>query len=605
MTEIKKIVTCGSVDDGKSTLIGRIIYETKNIFIDQEKKLKKLSSRFGTTGKKIDLALLLDGLQDEREQGITIDVAHRYINYKNQRLVFHDSPGHNQYTRNLVTAASSCSVAVLLIDIKKGILEQTKRHLKILDFLNIRNIIFAVNKLDLVKYNKKNFFLIKKALEKIINFKKNKKIFFIPISALNGANIVIKSKKMKWYKGKSILKTIVSLKENPKSNVKSYLAVQHVHRPDNKTRTYLGELKGNFNRNQKVKVLPGVNPNFVKNIYSDLKKINEISNAPIAIDLTKQMDISRGDIITDFKNNEILVGDVFNAEVVVTSTDKLVQGRQYLFRIHNKITKATITNVKSVFDFSNNKNVNKNELELNDIGEVEISTNEIVPYSNFEKMPELARFILIDDLSFNVVCAGKINFALRRSGNVFVTKGKISKKERAKLKRQKPKCIWLTGLSASGKSTIAQYLEEELNLASKHTYILDGDNLRLGINKNLGFTASARTENIRRIAEISKLMIDAGLIVIVATISPFRKDRDFARSLFEKDEFYEIFINTPLKVCIQRDPKNLYKKAKSIKSFSKIGLIGDYEIPTKPDIMIDTSKETTSHSVKKIIKKIF
>lgn len=603
--EIKKIVTCGSVDDGKSTLIGRILFETKNILIDQEEKLKKLSARYGTTKKKLDFALLLDGLQDEREQGITIDVAHRYINFKNQRLVFHDSPGHNQYTRNVVTAASGCDVAILLIDIKGGIKEQTKRHLKILDFLNIQNVIFAFNKIDLVKYSKKNFLNTKYRLKKIINFKKNKKIFFIPVSALNGDNIVTKSTKMRWYKHKSVLDTITSLKMTSKKNIKPYLSVQHIHRPDNKIRNYFGDLVGQFKINQKIKILPSTNSSLIKNIYSNFKKVNKISNLPVALDLQKQLDISRGDIISDYKNNDILAGNVFNAEVVVTSSDRLLQGRQYLLRIHNKMTKATILKIKSFFDFNLDKFVTKNELELNDIGQIEFSTNDMVPVSSFEKIPELSRFILIDELSFNVVCVGKINFALKRSGNIFKTQGKISKEIRAKLKRQIPKCIWLTGLSGSGKSTIAQNLEKELNLSAKHTYILDGDNLRLGINKNLGFTISDRTENIRRIAEISKLMVDAGLIVIVASISPFRKERDFARSLFEKNEFFEIYISTPLKVCMQRDSKNLYKKVKSIKNFSTIGLTGHYEAPTKPDIIIDTSNESISNSINKIIKKIF
>ena len=602
---VKKIVTCGSVDDGKSTLIGRIILETNNILIDQEEKLKKLSARYGTTKKKLDFALLLDGLQDEREQGITIDVAHRYINFKNQRLIFHDSPGHNQYTRNVVTAASNCDVAILLIDIKRGITEQTNRHLKILDFLNIKNIIFAVNKIDLVKYNKKIILNNIDKLKKFFNFKNSKKTFFIPVSALNGDNVVAKSPRMPWYKGKSLLNLIISLESASKENIKSYLSVQHIHRPDNKIRHYFGDLVGDFKINQKIKVLPSGNSTLIKNIYSNFKRINKVSNFPVALDLQKQIDISRGDIISDFKNTDILAGNVFNADVVITSSDKLLQGRQYLLRIHNKMTKATVIKIKSAFDFNLDKYISKNELEINDIGQIEFSTNDMLPFSSFEKISELARFILIDELSFSVVCAGKINFALNRSGNIFKTDGKVTKEIRAKLKRQLPKCIWLTGLSGSGKSTIAQGLEKHLNLISKHTYILDGDNLRLGINKNLGFTVSDRAENIRRIAEISKLMVDAGLIVIVATISPFKKERNFARSLFEKKEFFEIYINTPLKVCMKRDSKNLYKKAKYLKSFSKIGLTGDYEPPIRPDIVIDTSKESISKSINKIIKKIF
>ncbi|MDB3873572.1 GTP-binding protein, partial [Pelagibacteraceae bacterium] len=404
--EIKKIVTCGSVDDGKSSLIGRIIFETKNILNDQELKLQNLSTRYGTTGKKLDFALLLDGLQDEREQGITIDVAHRYINYKNQRLVFHDSPGHNQYTRNVVTAASGCEIAILLIDVKKGILEQTTRHLKILDFLKIKNIIFAINKIDLVKYNKNKFLELKKQLNNTLISSNKRNVFFIPVSALHGDNVVTKSKKMKWYNGKSVLDTITKLKEI-KKNYKPYLAIQHVHRPNNKIRNYLGNLTGSFKKNQKIKILPGSEINSIKNLYSGFKKMNQILNAPVALDLKKQMDIVRGDIITDLSNKDILVGNAFNAEVVVTSADKIIQGRQYLIRIHNKITKVTVTKVKSTFDFVTNQSVVKNELELNDIGEIEISCNEAIPFSTFDKISELGRFILVDELTFNVVCAGK------------------------------------------------------------------------------------------------------------------------------------------------------------------------------------------------------
>jgi bifunctional enzyme CysN/CysC len=603
LIELKKIVTCGSVDDGKSTLIGRIIFETENILIDQKEKLKILSSRYGTVEKKLDLALLLDGLQDEREQGITIDVGHRYINYKNQRLVFHDSPGHNQYTKNLVTAASNCDIAILLIDITKGITDQTKIHLKILEFLNIKKIIFAINKIDLVKYEKKNFYSIKNNLENIFYKKEKIKLFFIPVSALKGDNVVLKSKKMLWYKGKSILNLIKILKNDKKKDNNSYLSIQHVHRRA-KIRNYLGDLIGEFKSNKKIKILPSGNSTLIKSIYSNFKKTNKISNSSVALNLQKQFDISRGDIVCNFKNNNILIGNFFNAEVIITSSHTLVQGRQYLMRIHNKMTKATIVKIKTAFDFNFNRYIIQNELKENDFGQIEISTNDIVPFSNFEKVPCLGRFILIDEISFDVVSAGKINFALRRSGNIFKTEGKITKQARAKLKRQKPKCIWLTGLSSSGKSTIAQNLEKELNLRAKHTYILDGDNIRAGINKNLGFNNNDRAENIRRIAEISKLMVDAGLIVIVAAISPFERDRNFAKSLFEKNEFYEVYLNTPLKVCIQRDPKKIYKKAKFIKDFSKTGLSGCYEVPVRPDITIDTSKKSISNCVNEIIKKI-
>ena len=600
---IKKIVTCGSVDDGKSTLIGRIIFETQNILNDQQIKLKKLSSRYGTTGSKLDYALLLDGLQDEREQGITIDVAHRYINYKNQRLVFHDSPGHYQYTSNVITASSNCNIAILLVDVKKGILDQTKRHLKILEFLNFKNIIFALNKIDLVKYDKKIFFKLKENLKKILY--STAKSNFIPVSALNGDNVVSKSKKMKWYKGRSVLDTINSITINKKKISKPYLSVQHIHRPNRLIRNYLGDLRGSFKANQKIKILPSGNITNIGSIYSNFKKVKKISNSPVSLDFKKQFDVSKGDIILGINNKEIYTGDAFNAEVVITSNEKVISGRQYLLRIHNKFTKITVTKIKTVYNFKNNSDIKTNLLRPNEIGQIEFRSNDTIPFSTFNQIDDIGRFILIDEVTSKIVCAGKINFALRRSGNIFKTVSKVTQINRAKLKSQKAKCIWLTGLSGSGKSTIAQYLEKELFLQSKHTYILDGDNLRLGVNKNLGFTAADRAENIRRIAEIAKIMVDAGLIVIVAAISPFRKDRHFAKSLFQKKEFYEIFVDTPLNICMKRDPKNLYKKIKIIKGFNKIGLTGSYEKPLDPSIKIDTSKETINSSVNKILKKVF
>ena len=602
--DLKKIVTCGSVDDGKSTLIGRIIYETKNILDDQKLKLKKLSSRYGTTGSKLDFALLLDGLQDEREQGITIDVAHRYINYKNQRLVFHDSPGHHQYTRNVVTAASNCQIAILLVDSKKGVLEQTIRHIKILEFLEIKNIIFAINKIDTIKYNKNKFENIKKNLDRFLKNKIDIKKFYIPTSALIGDNVVSRSKKIKWYKGKSILDTIIAI-NNKKLNTHSYLSVQNIHRPNRQIRNFLGNLQGSLKVNQQVKILPSENITTIKSIFHNLKKVKKLSNSYASLDLNKQIDISKGDIIVPLNDKSIMNGNAFNADVVITSSEKLIPGREYLIRIHNKISKVTILKIKKNNDISQVKNKNINELDLNETGQIEFSSNEQLAYSIDDKAPGLKNFILIDELSFAVVCAGKINFELRRSGNVFKTEGIINKVIRSKIKRQKPKCIWFTGLSGSGKSTIAQALEKKLSQNNKHTYVLDGDNLRLGINKNLGFSAADRAENIRRVAEISKLMVDAGLIVIVAVISPFEKDRAFAKSLFQKNEFYEIFVNTPLKVCMKRDPKNLYKKTKSIKNFSTIGLTGSYEQPKNPFLKIDTSKEDISTSINKIIKKIF
>jgi len=600
----KKIVTCGSVDDGKSTLIGRIIFETKNLLNDQDTKLKKLSKRYGTTGKDVDLALLLDGLQDEREQGITIDVAHKYINYKNQRLVFHDSPGHDQYTKNVVTAASNCDLAILLVDSSKGVLEQTKRHLKILEFLNIKNLIFAVNKIDLISFNQIKFKKICNDLKLILNKHKTINTHFIPVSGLKGDNVVTKSKRIKWYKDKSVLDVIVKTKITNKK-MPTFLSVQHVHRPNRTVRNYFGELSGSFSLNHKIKVLPGGSSSQIKNIYTNFKKIKKISNTYMSLSLKNELDIVRGDVITSLDDKTIKSGNAFNANIVVTSQDKIIPGREYLLRIHNKVLKMTVLKVKNSFNFKTNNFIQASELNVNELGEIEFSTNQEIAFSTFDNIPQLGRFVIIDNINFNVVAAGTINFELRRSTNIFASEGGVNKKIRSSIKKQKPICIWLTGLSGAGKTTIAQALEKELVNKGKHTYVLDGDNLRSGINKNLGFSSADRSENIRRVAEISKLMVDSGLITIVSVISPFEKERVFAKSLFEKDEFFEIYLNTPLSVCLKRDPKKLYKKAKTIKGFNKIGLTTGYEVPKNPYLKIDTSKESIERVVNKIIKNIF
>jgi bifunctional enzyme CysN/CysC len=599
-----KIITCGSVDDGKSTLVGRILAETNNIFSDQNDKLKVISKRYGTTKCTVDYALLMDGLQDEREQGITIDVAHKYINYKNKKLVFCDSPGHNQYTKNMVTAASNCSIGVILVDAAKGILEQTTRHLAILDFTGVEHVIFTINKIDTIKYNKKKFYELEQNIKKLLKNYSFISKFIIPISALNNENIVKKSKKISWYKGRNLLDQIISIGPKEQSSNIPYITVQHVHRPDNKTRHYMGMARGHSIKNNSVIfVMPSKLTTKIKNIYFDNKKQNSTNtNYPVCIETANELDITRGDIIA-LKKDTIKSGNYFNASVVITSQDNLVSGRQYLIRIHNKETYVTITKIKQRIDFRNNNSQKLKELLINDIGEIEFGTNDTIAFSQFDKIKELGAFIIIDIGNHNVVAAGKINFALRRSGNVFESKLTVSKKNRSDLIRQVPKCIWLTGISGSGKTTIGNALEQKLYHQRKLTYFIDADNMRLGINKDLGFSQNDRVENIRRIAEISKLMIDAGLIVIVATISPFQNERNFARSLFCKKEFYEIFVNTPLSVCQNRDTKNLYKKSAKDSSFNKIGLGIGYEIPKNPDLIVSTEKEKVEEIADRILKK--
>ena len=598
-----KIITCGSVDDGKSTLVGRILAETNNIYSDQNDKLKIISKRYGTTKSSVDYALLMDGLQDEREQGITIDVAHKYIDYKNKRLVFCDSPGHNQYTKNVVTAASSCSIGVVLLDAAKGILEQTARHLAILDFAGIKHVIFAVNKIDSIKYNKKKFANLQKKIQTLFHNYTFVSKFIIPISALNNENIVKKSQKILWYKGKNLLDQIIAIGSKDYSSSIPYITVQHVHRPNNKTRHYMGMARGSSIKNKsKIFIFPSKLKSAVKNIFFDNKKQSSTaSNYPVCIETENELDITRGDIIS-LKKDAVETGNCFNASVVITSQDNLYSGRQYLIRIHNKETYATVTKIKKKVDFGTENSQNLKELLVNDIGEIEFDTNETIAFLPFSTVKELGAFVIIDIGNHSVIAAGKINFALRRSGNVFQSNLKINKKNRSHLIRQTPKCIWFTGISGSGKTTIGNALEQKLHSQRKLTYFLDADNLRLGINKDLGFSQNDRVENIRRVAEISKLMVDAGLIVIVAAISPFENERNFAKSLFDKKEFLEIFVNTPLSVCKTRDPKGLYKKSAKDKFMSKIGLGSDYQTPKKPDLIVSTERESSEQIADRILK---
>jgi bifunctional enzyme CysN/CysC len=601
-----KVITCGSVDDGKSTLVGRILSETDNILTDQEAKLKVISKRYGTTKDPIDYALLMDGLQDEREQGITIDVAYKYINYKNKRLVFCDSPGHSQYTKNVVTAASNCNIGIILIDAAKGVLEQTKRHVAILDFAGISSVIFAINKIDTVQYNQSKYLQIKKNIEQIVKSYSFKTKFIIPISALKNENIIKKTSKLHWYKGKNLLDQLISIKVLENKMKESYLPIQHVHRPNRTIRHYMGTAIGqNLKKGKIVYVLPSQQKTKIKNIFYNNKKQKITShNYPASIETSTEIDIVRGDIIVS-NINSVDIGNCFNASVVVTSNDNVIAGRQYLARIHNKETKITITKIKKKLDINSGKTADSKELLINDIGEIEFETNEKIAFANFNHSKQLGSFVIIDLENNNVVSAGKINFALRRSGNIFQNQFEINKIIRAKFLKQVPKCIWFTGISGSGKTTVASALEKSLFNQNKLTYFLDADNLRAGINKDLGFAEQDRVENIRRISEIAKLMVDAGLIVIVAAISPYSRERQFAKSLFDKKEFFEVFVNTPLKVCIKRDPKGLYKKSKKDKNMNKTGLGANYEKPKKPDLEIDTSKQKTDAIVKDILKKAF
>ena len=601
-----KILTCGSVDDGKSTFIGRLLKDTGSILSDQKESLKNLSKKFGTQGKEIDYALLVDGLAAEREQGITIDVAYRYLNVGNTRYILADSPGHEQYTRNVITAASNCDLAIVLVDIKKGLSQQTFRHIRILSLIGIKHIIIALNKMDLIKYAKLPFQQVEKKILLFTQTLKFQTQKCIPISALKGDNILLKSKKLKWYKGFSVfdhIKKLNVLKIKQKNKNSFYLPVQLVQKKGHNTRLYYGNIySGSVRKNQIINMLPSQETAKVQAIYHLNKKIaHATEDTAVAIELNKQIDVSRGDIISSI-NSSVKIADQFQAKVFITSNINFSKSREYIIRIHNKETKIQILNIKNKINIDNGNELAVNKLTRNDIGTIEFKSFEKLAYDNFGNDKKIAVFILIDPETYETVAAGTISFALRRSDNIFLQKTKVNKSNRAKLLNQKPICLWLTGLSGSGKTTIAVALEKKLSQLGKLTYILDGDNIRLGINKDLGFTERDRIENIRRISEIAKLMVDSGLIVIVAAISPFAKDRGIARSLFKDKEFLEIFVNTPREVCEKRDVKGLYKKYKQglIKNFT--GQDSIYENPKNPDLEFDTSKEKLEHILDKIKK---
>ena len=597
-----RFITCGSVDDGKSTLIGRMLYESQMIFDDQVASLKNDSKKYGTQGENIDFALLVDGLSAEREQGITIDVAYRFFSSSKRKFIVADTPGHEQYTRNMATGASTAELAILLVDARNGILTQTKRHSFIVSLLGIKNIILAINKMDLVNYDKNIYEKISseyKLFSKKLNFEN---IQSIPISALKGDNIHKKSKYMKWYNDKTLFDYLETTKTKIQSSDSFVLPVQSVNRPNLNFRGYSGTIaEGKIRKGDELISLPSNQKVKVKDIFvgeRSLKTANLKQSITLTID--KEIDTSRGDILCS-KNSTVDMADQFNMNVIWMSEDKGFTGRTYLAKIHNISTSIKIMNIKKIYDVNTLEFAAGNELKLNDVAEISISFNKTVPFSTFKENKILGSLIIIDPINNQTIGMGMINFSLRRSQNIQLQNLTINKNLREKINGHKGQVLWMTGLSGSGKSTIANELEKILYSQGKKTYILDGDNIRHGLNKDLGFTDKDRVENIRRVAEVAKLMCDAGLIVITAFISPFRLEREMARSLFEKNDFKEIYISTPLKVAEKRDPKGLYKKARQGKIPNFTGIDSIYEKPTNPDLEIDTSKVSLSKAVKKIL----
>ena len=597
-----KFITCGSVDDGKSTLIGRILFESQLILDDQLEVLKNDSMKLGTQGDNLDLALLVDGLTSEREQGITIDVAYKYFNTKKRKFIVLDTPGHEQYTRNMVTGASNADLAVILIDASKGVITQTKRHLYVCSMMGIKNIIVAVNKIDQVDYKEKIFNSISNEFKTISAKLDFSKINIVPVSALKGDNVTIKSKKTKWYRGK----TLVDILE--KSEIKRHkersnfrLPIQGVLRPNSKFRGFQGTVSsGTISKGDKILIQPGSNTAKIKEIFYSGKKITKaLTDNAITITLNKEIDVSRGNIFTKDKE-PCEISNQFQSKLIWLDENDGHIGRSYIFKINCQTAGAQISKIKSKIDISNLTDTSGNMLELNDISIVNINLDKDIVFEEYTKNKSLGGFILVDRFTNKTVAAGLIQFSLRRSKNIFEQNLSINKNLRHKLNNHKSKVLWLTGLSGSGKSTIANELEKKLYERGIRTYVLDGDNIRHGLNKDLGFTDADRVENIRRIGEVAKLMVDAGLVVITAFISPFAAERAMIKEMFNEEEFKEVFIDVPIKIAEKRDPKGLYKKARVglIKNFT--GIDSEYEKPINPDYRFQTDKL----SVKKIVNSL-
>jgi len=591
-----RFITCGSVDDGKSTLIGRLLYDSKMIFEDQLASLEADSKSMGTQGQEIDFALLVDGLAAEREQGITIDVAYRFFATEKRKFIVADTPGHEQYTRNMVTGASTADLAVILIDARQGVLTQTRRHSYLVHLLGIRNVILAVNKMDLVDYSQDRFDEI---VADYTDFAKSigmEEFMPIPISGLKGDNIVTLSDTMPWYSSSEYTGTtlINALEEAPintarMEEAKFRMPVQWVNRPNLDFRGFSGQVaSGRIHPGDAVRVLPSGKTSTVKEVVTFDGNLDEaVAGQSVTLTLNDEIDCSRGDVIT-LADEPVEVADQFEATIVWMTEDEMLPGRPYIMKVGTNRVSATITEPKYEVNVNTTEQLPARTLGLNTIGVCNIATDRPIPFDAYGDNPDLGGYILIDRMTNQTVGAGLIHFALRRAHNIHWQAVDVDRDAHAAQKNQQPALLWFTGLSGSGKSTIANLVEQKLHALGKHTFLLDGDNVRHGLNKDLGFTDVDRVENIRRIGEVAKLMTDAGLIVLTAFISPFIAERRMVREMMPEGEFIEIHVDTPLEVAEQRDVKGLYKKARSgeLKNFT--GIDSPYEAPENAEITVDT-----------------
>jgi bifunctional enzyme CysN/CysC len=599
-----RFITCGSVDDGKSTLIGRLLYESKMLFEDQLEALEADSKKMGTQGEQLDFALLVDGLAAEREQGITIDVAYRFFSTDVRKFIVADTPGHEQYTRNMVTGASTADVAVLMVDARKGILTQTRRHSYLVSLIGIRNVIVAINKMDLVDYSEKTYNAI---CDDYATFAKGlgiDNITYIPLSAFKGDNITEPSEKTPWYHGPTLMGYLETVQVDDERLQKNpfRMPVQWVNRPNLDFRGFAGTISsGIIKAGDPIRVQPSGRCSSVARIVtSDGDLEHAVAGQSVTLTLADEVDISRGDVLSGI-DAPPECADQFETTIVWMHDEPLLPGRSYLLKLGARTVSAQVTGIKYQVDVNSMEHLAATQLSLNAIGVCNISMDRQVAFDPYTENRDTGGFILIDRLTNNTVGAGMLHFALRRSQNIHMQHVDVDKEARCTLKGQKSCVLWFTGFSGAGKSAIANALEKRLHALGRHTYLLDGDNIRHGLNKDLGFTDADRVENIRRVGEVCNLMVDAGLIVLTAFISPFKAERDMARSLLKEGEFIEVFIDTPLDVAELRDPKGLYKKARRGELQNFTGISSPYEVPEAPEVHVHTTKQSVDQAADSVI----
>jgi bifunctional enzyme CysN/CysC len=597
-----RFITCGSVDDGKSTLLGRLLYDAGMLPDDQIEALRRDSARQHPGGEVLDFSLLTDGLDAEREQGITIDVAYRYFQTARRSFVVADCPGHEQYTRNMATGASHADLAVVLVDARKGLLPQTRRHTYICALLGINKIVLAVNKMDLADYRQDVYEEIRDAYAELASQLGIAAVHALPVAALAGENVGHAPARMPWYQGPTLLDLLETVHIESAYAADFRMPVQWVNRPDQSFRGYAGTVcGGRVKLGDEIVVQPGAHRARIARIVTAGGDLAEAKTGQaVTLTLDREVDASRGDVLADAAR-PVLEADQFATHLLWMGDEPLLPNRSYWLKIGAKTVNARVTSIKHKVDVNTQAKLAAHRLELNEVGYGNLDLDHPIAFESYATNPTLGGFILIDKQTHATVACGMLDFALHRATNVHWQHLDIDKQLRANSKGQLPRCLWFTGLSGAGKSTVANLLERRLSALGYHTYLLDGDNLRHGLNRDLGFTAEARVENVRRVAEVANLMVDAGLIVLVCVISPFRSEREFARSLFDQDEFVEVFVDTPLEECERRDPKGLYRKARAGEITNFTGIDSPYETPQAPEVHLHTRDATLEAMVEQLV----